>query len=233
MNMMLADRNTLPVMLIVLGLLAAAAPVRAQFQVSTVTAEQWGADDAGLGLVGGVVEDFEDYFLAPGLSLQLAEPNGQFTAAPLTVLPALFDPVNGDPFGTAFVEAVWDGSHVLLNIPGNESVYYGSSDYRAVRLNFPAGATWVAVAMQQVTVNQELFVNGQSLGRLTALGVPVVAGRNGLMIVTALDPSTPIVSLNFGGRGDAFCLDHVVFAPAGPVNVAATSWGSLKSSYAD
>jgi hypothetical protein len=76
---------------------------------------------------------------------------------------------------------------VLVNTETNQSIYYGSADWRAVRFHLPNGATWFAVATQQVTGNHTLMVNGQPAGRLQGLGMPLGAGRNGVMVVSSDD----------------------------------------------
>lgn len=211
--------------------LLAAAPASAQFSVEFVPPEQWGVPDAEIGLAGGVVEDFEDTALAAGLLLEIADADGNFTGVGSNSLPNTFNPVNGDPYGDSFVTGVWDGSSVLVNTPDNQSQYYGSSDWRPFMFTVPAGTAWFALASQQVSVSHGLIVNGTSLGRLGALGFPVGPERNGMLIVRSDDPLQPVVTVSFGGRGDAFVLDHVVFAPPGAVATEPDTWGNLKALY--
>jgi hypothetical protein len=200
------------------------------FTVETIDAGQWGQPDADIGLGGGIVEDFEDLQLAPGLLIEIADSQGQFTGTGWSVLPNIFDPVIGDPFGDSFVTGVWDGSHVLVNTVDNQSQTYGSQDWRPVAVQVPEGADWIAVASQQVTINHSLLVNGQNLGRLEALGFTLSTGPNGVLIVRSDDPEVPVYSVSFGGRGDAFTIDHVVYQPfGGGVSSEDQSWGSLKA----
>ncbi|MBU2502734.1 hypothetical protein KJ682_15485 [bacterium] len=206
-----------------------ASPVRGAFDVAHIPAERWGTPDAELGLGPGTVEDFEDVFLAPGLEFLLADPSGAFSGAPATTLPGVFDPVAGDPWGDSFEAGVWDGSRVLVNAPGNQSQYYGSSDWRPVMFLVPGGAAWLGMALQQVTINHELVVNGTSLGRLSALGFPLTPQRNGFLLISSDDPRDPIVSVSLGGRGDAFVVDHLVFGANPAVPATPRAFGSVKA----
>jgi hypothetical protein len=212
-------------------ILLAAVPAQAVITVEFISPDRWGESDVDLGLDGGVVENFEDTALAQGLLLEISDASGNFTGTGSNALPNIFDPVNGDPFGNSFVTGVWDGSSVLVNTVDNQSQYYGSSDWRPFMFTVPAGTAWFALAAQQVSISHGLIVNGVSLGRLGALGFPVGPERNGMMIIRSDDPLQPIISVSFGGRGDAFVLDHVVFAPPGAVPVEAGTWGGLKALY--
>lgn len=216
--------------LIVLLLLTAAI-ARAEISVSFIPPELWGQPDEDIGLGGGVVEDFEDLQLAEGLAVEIAASDGSFQGTGWTVLPNVFDPLNGDPYGDAFVPGVWDGSHVLVNTSNNESIDYGSPEWLPVAFYVPEGALWIAIACQQVTVNHALMVNGQPVGRLNGLGFPLGSGRNGVMIVSSNDPENPVTSVSFGGMGDAFVVDHVVFVPAGSLAAEVTAWDAVKAMY--
>lgn len=211
--------------------LGATPSARAEMEVSLIPADQWGMDDADLGLGGSVVEDFEDLDLAPGLTFELGDAAGLFTGVGSATLGAVFDPVNGDPYGEAFVVGVWDGTHVLVNAPGNEPFYYGSTDFRKVRFTLAVGAAWIGFSLQQVSGDHELIVNGQVLGRFGDLGIAPAFGRNGYVVVRSTDPGDPIVSLSFGGRGDAFVVDHLTYGPEGQVPAAGASWGGFKADY--
>lgn len=212
-----------------LGLLLLWAFPAGAFTVEFISADQWGMPDEDIGLVGGIVEDFEDTQLADGLFIEIADSEGNLTGTGSTTLPAIFDPVNGDPYGDSFVTGVWDGSHCLVNTSGNQSIYYGSQDWQPVGFYVPEGTAWMAIASQQVTINHVLFVNGQSLGRLESLGFTLSTGPNGVMVIRSTDANEPIVSVSFGGRGDAFTIDHVLFAPAGQVATDLASWGGIKA----
>jgi hypothetical protein len=218
------------VRLIVLVLLAAAT-ARAEISVSFIAPELWGQPDQEIGLGGGLVEDFEDAWLAEGLTVEIADVDGTFQGTGWTSLPNIFDPVNGDPHGDAFVLGVWDGAHVLVNTRTNQSIYYGSPEWLPVAFYVPEGAAWIAIASQQVTVNHSLMVNGQAVGRLSGLGFQLGGGRNGVMIVSSDDPENPITSVSFGGMGDAFVIDHVVYAPAGSLAAEVTAWDAVKAMY--
>jgi len=65
-----------------------------------------------LGIASGL-EDFDDIALAEGLEAEIAGADGKFTGTGVVELPAVFDPVAGNPFGEAFVEGIWDGLRVL------------------------------------------------------------------------------------------------------------------------
>ena len=201
----------------------------ATITVDFIPASQWGQSDESIGLAGGVVEDFEDTSLAPGLFFEISDAAGNLTGTGTATLPNIFDPVNGDPFGDSFVTGVWDGSHCLVNTESNQSIYYGSQDWRPVGFYVPEGTVWLAIASQQVTINHFLMVNGQSMGRLETLGFTLSTEPNGVMVVRTDDETAPIFSVSFGGRGDAFTIDHVVFAPPGTLPTDSATWDSVKS----
>ncbi|HPF69489.1 MAG TPA: hypothetical protein PLQ13_02365 [Candidatus Krumholzibacteria bacterium] len=216
---------------LVAACLALAPPVRAAVHVTVVDPAAWGADDDSLGVAGGVVEDFEDPQLAPGLLVELAGSDGVFSGAGSGVLPAVFDPVHDDPYGDAFVPGVWDGSHVLLNTVGNVAVEYGATDFRRVRIAVPGGASRIGLSLQQLTGNDALEVDGVALGRVASFGITPTPGRNGYVIVASDDPAAPLTSVSFGGVGDAFVIDHVVFVPAGQVAAPPAAWGRVHALY--
>jgi hypothetical protein len=215
----------------ILVVLGAAAPAAAEILVEVVSPAQWGASDSDIGLAGGIVEDFEDLTLAAGLEVEISDAGGNFSCTGWTVLPNVFDPVAGDPFGDSFAQGVWDGSKVLVNTANNQSQTYGSADWRPVALRVPGGADWIAVACQQVTINHVLFVNGIARDRVGNYGLAVGPGRNGVLVVRSTDPTEPVVSISFGGRGDAFVLDHVVFSDTPAVSSRAAAWSGVKALY--
>lgn len=217
--------------LLALLVLLAAPSAWPAITVTFLAPGQWGLPDEDLGLGGGVVEDFEDVILAPGLLYEIADASGSFTGTGSSSLPGLFDPVNGDPFGDAFILGVWDGNSVLVNTVTNQSQYYGAQDWRQVAFHVPEGTAWIALASCQVTGNHTLRVNGQAVGRLVGLGMELGIGRNGVMVVSSDDPADPVVSVSFGGAGDAFVIDHVVFAEPGTVDADGSAWGRLKALY--
>lgn len=223
-------KNRLLCLAAVLGL-TLPAPAPAAIVVEFVPASLWGLPDQEIGLGGGTVEDFEDHTLAAGLAIEIADAQGQLTGIGSPTLPNLFDPVLGDPYGDSFALSVWDGTRVLVNTPTNQSIDYGAPDWRPVGIYVPGGADWIAVASQQVTINHTLRVNGQAVGRLAGLGFNLNSGRNGVMIVRSDDPTAPVFSLSFGGGGDAFCIDHVVFQPTGSLAAQPASWDGVKALY--
>lgn len=215
--------------LVALVCLGAVAGARAEIVVEAIGPGQWGAPDETLGLTGGIVEDFEDPQLAEGLQVEIAAADGGFSGTGWTTLPHVFDPVSGDPFGDSFAAGVWDGSCVLLNTEDNQSQTYGATDWRPIALYVPGGAQWIAFAGQQITVNHLLVVNGVARDRLGSYGLSIGSGPNGLLIVRSTEPTEPIVSVSFGGRGDAFVIDHVVFAPQLAVPSERAAWSDIKA----
>lgn len=204
-------------------------PVKAETIVNFIDPDLWGQPDEVIGLGGGLVEDFEDTALAPGLFIEISDTDGNFTGAGSSTLPNLCDPVNGDPHGDSFNTGVWDGSHVLVNTEFNEIINYGSQDWRPVAFYVPEGTSWIAIASQQVTINHFLYVNDERMDRLETLGFQLSTGPNGVMIVRSGNPNTLIHSVSFGGRGDAFTVDHVVFAPPGSLSTQAATLSSIKA----
>ena len=76
------------------------------------------------------------------------------------------------------------------------------------------------------------MVNGQNLGRMDSYGFITGPGPNGVLIVRADSPDELVTSISFGGRGDAFTIDHVVFSPgSGEVAVQAASWDAVRAIY--
>lgn len=224
-------RTTSLLALGILVCLGATAGAQAEIVVEAVGPGSWGAADADIGLAGGIVENFEDTQLAPGLQVEIAASDGSLTGTGWTVLPNVFNPVTGDPYGDSFAAGVWDGSHVLLNTANNQSQSYGSTDWRPIGLYVPGGAQWIAFAGQQITVNHTLIVNGVARDRLGNYGLSIGSGPNGLLIVRSTDPAEPIISISFGGRGDAFVIDHVVYAPLTAVATESMNWAGVKALY--
>jgi len=222
-------RRPTPIILLLVLLLAGAVPARAEFHVTVVPAESWGASDAEIGVAGGVVEDFEDAVLAPGLLVSVSASDGTFAGPGQPTLPTTFNPVANDPYGDAFVIGVWDGDSCLLSTEGNISLEYGARDFRRLRLEVPAGTAWIGVSLQQLTGNDALVVNGIQLGRVQGLGLTPTPGRNGYLIVASDDPEEMVTSLTLGGAGDAFVMAHVVFADPNTVPVEPMNWGAVKA----
>ncbi len=224
----MAKMTLAPAVTLAVALLAAPAALAA-FTVTVVPASSWGAPDGELGLVGAVVEDFEDLDLAPGLLVELAAVDDTFTGTLLDALPATYDPAVDDQYGDAFVIGVWDGARVLFNTPGNATVYYGFMEFRRVQLHVPGGTAWLGLSLQQLTGNEGLIVNGRSMGRVAGLGLAPTSGRNGYLIVSSDDPAEPVISVAVGGGGDGFVIDHVTFAAPGGVPIESAGWGAVKA----
>jgi len=74
-----------------------------------------------------------------------------------------------------------------------------------------------------------LYVNDITSGRLEALDCTLVAGWNGYQVLSSDDSAEPIVRVSFGGRGDGFTIDHLVFAASDEVPLAFRSWGEVKT----
>lgn len=214
---------------LILFSLLSVSTVQAETMVDFISPAFWGQPDEDIGLGGGIVEDFEDHTLAPGLFIEISDADGNFTGAGSNTLPNLCDPVNGDPHGDSFNTGVWDGSHVLVNTEFNEIINYGSQDWRPVAFYVPEGTSWIAIASQQVTINHFLYVNGERMDRLETLGFQLSTGPNGVMIVRSDNPENLIHSVSFGGRGDAFTVDHVVIAPPGSLPSQTVTMGSIKA----
>ena len=217
--------------LLILIVFAAAGPAAAEFLVTVVPPASWGAPDADIGVGGGLVEDFEDVVLVEGLLISVSAPDGSFAGSGAATLAATFDPVGDDPYGEAFTAGIWDGSRCLLSSVGNAAIDYGSTDARRIRLEVPDGTAWIGLALQQLTRNEPLVVNDVSLGRVQGLGLMPSAGRNGYLIVASDDPDDPVFSVAVGGGGDAFVIDHVVFAEAGSVPAVTRCWSGIKALY--
>lgn len=169
--------------------------------------------DDQMGLSGATIEGFEDVNLEPGLQVMMESPLGAYGSA--ATLPALFAASNGDPFGTAFTQGAWDGTHCLLNTRDNASHPYGQiGNWGDVALVLDAPAYVVGFSVTNLESPARLIINGHDVGRFDILtGLPLAAGRNGYARIGTTGPAT-IKSLRLAnnraaGGNDGIAIDHV------------------------
>lgn len=174
------------------------------------------APDGTLGVSGFLIEDFESVSLRPELQVQIDD------GAPTSTLGQTFDPRLDDPYGSAFAGANWDGRRVLLNTAGNAPGNYGlAQDWRKLTLRFPQGAISVGFATQQLTSNLTLLVNGVALGGIFTLAPQLPQGGQPSYVRIDAREGERIysITLDNGGNGDGFAIDHVAILPR-PIVVA-------------
>lgn len=185
----------------------------AQYTVVPFPATQWGAADAGFGISGAAIEDFEDANLIPGLLLSVASGSGSY--GPTATLPNLM--VSGpDAFGTAFVGSAWDGEHVLVNTFSNQALpYANAANWGNVRFDLPAGTTGVGFSLQQVEIGQDqILINGVNFGAVSSfLGLQTSSGRNGYFVIRTESGTISSLEIRSSG-GDGFTIDHLAIIPA-------------------
>ncbi|MGD9690800.1 MAG: hypothetical protein AB7K52_14375 [Phycisphaerales bacterium] len=214
-----------------LGAFMAPALAFAQISVTGITPDRWGLSDESFGAGGGVVEDFEDSTLIPGLSILWESAAGD--VGPVTSLPNLFDPGVNDPHGNAFVGAVWDGSRCLVSPRGNQTFpYTQAANWGDVVLQFDPPVHAVAFSIHQAELSPTLRINGVSRGSLFGLaGLAAGSGRIGFVIIESFGPEL-ISSLEIDNvGGDGFAIDHLVSFDTDPVPIVVSGippaqWGA-------
>jgi hypothetical protein len=213
------------------ALSSASALPAAAYTVTYFGPATWQASDAMLDVADCVIEDFEDVDLLPNMTVQIAEDDGSFAAPPENPLARTFDPVTDDPFGSAFVSGVWDGSHVLVNTVGNQSgTYIDSTVWRDIRFTFSGVVRKVGFSLDQAGLDHAIVVNGVLLTTFSSLvGFVFGSDRNGYLVVRAEEGDADISTLDVAHAGiDGFVFDHVaVGAAVEPVEP--TTWGRVKA----
>lgn len=183
----------------------------AQFQATSFSGSLWRISDAVLGISGLQIENFEDTQLLPRLSVGVVSNNGLL--APTTTLPNLM--VAGpDPFGTAFSNAAWDGTRILINTRNNQAQQYDvPGNWGDLTLRVNGGTDLIGFSIQQLqhTTLNRVLINGQDIGSFAQfIGLPASASRNGYTVIRALDPDNLIRSLTITApSGDGFAIDHL------------------------
>jgi hypothetical protein len=173
----------------------------------------WGIDNTSLGVANAIFENFEDATLVPGLSVSWESPAGNFV--PSNTLPNLFNPSTDDPFGTAFVDGVWDGTRCLISGRGNQSFNYSAgSNWGDIVFHFATPQQRVGVSVQQMDSPTRIIVNERDIGSFASLsGLSPNTNRQGFFRVKAIDGSS-ISSIRFantrvGTLGDGITFDHL------------------------
>lgn len=215
-------------------LIAYTTTARAGFIITGFDPASWQVSDAGLGIPGAAIEDFEDVTLAPGLTVSVVQTDGSY--GPASVLPRTFDPrdiSNGgdDPLGEIFLSGVWDGSRVFINhkenaVLGANYNEFGGGD---TTFHFASGATLFGVSLQQNNEVAFIYVNGQLVGD-TGDFLTVDGGRNGYLRIVATDGNV-ISSVRFENQQfpgstveDGIAFDHLAFVPAVNTVPEPASW---------
>lgn len=175
--------------------------------------------DANLGLGGYQIEDFEDTTLISGLAIDWSggEPS-------VTSLDRLRNATNNigcnDPFHTCvWPNNLWDGEHVLSNVPAAHTDVGTGTD---VRFHIDGGATSFGIGISnmghpQSLVTHGILVNGTELFQFDGSVPNFALGhfiRNTYLIIDAEEGET-INSVEWvrnglvEGRGELLIFDHV------------------------
>lgn len=203
--------------------------------ITSFTPALWSTPDKNLGMTATATEDFEDLALVSGLQIGVDTPAG---SRPLSAtLPQTFDPLTQDPFGAAWDDAAWDGTHCLLNTRDNASHLYSATIEFGdilIALNPPQPA--VAFSIDDLDLSAMLIVNGRALGSLQSLsGIASSIGRNGYVRIAAPCGQTLIsdIRINNGTNpfSDGIAIDHLILGtalafPTPPAPVAVCQNGS-------
>lgn len=201
-------------------LFASLGAAHAGFSLTVISPSSWGATDDVLGVAGHAIENFEDATLIPGLQIGWTAPSG--TILPSGTLPATFDPLTGDPYGSAFSShpcgstactSVWDGTKVLVSGKGNVSYPYNvnaDANWGNVDLLFATPAKSVGFSVQQNESAVTVRINGAA----ATLVIPAApsGGRLGYVRIdaTGADSISALTLDNF--NSDAFAIDHLAVA---------------------
>lgn len=199
------------------ALLGAAGAAQAGYQFTFISAAQWGAADAVLGLAPTArIEDFEDTTLISGLTVQVSN-SSSGSYGPTGTLPRTFDPYTQDPYGGAFWYGNWDGTRTLINTGDNASANYASaSAWGDVTFGFAQGATQVGFSLQNMQQGASFTINGSTVVSSGAVpGFAYAWGPQGYLRIDVTGDSAPITSLKIDGTiYDAWTVDHLaVSAP--------------------
>jgi hypothetical protein len=184
-----------------------------KFRVTGRGGEQWGINDAVLGVAGLGSEEFEDPTLAAGVQVEISGvPNG---LPKTSTLPATFSPTADDPNPAAtFTPGVWAGERVLLNRATPPPVGYVDSNWGDVTFHFAPGVASVGFSAMNVDLPAGLAVNGVSVRGLSdVLGINT--GRNGYVRIDAAEgqliQSVTIANSGNPTGGDGIAFDHLAF----------------------
>ncbi|MBS0191026.1 MAG: hypothetical protein U0573_03900 [Phycisphaerales bacterium] len=182
-------------------------------EVHGISPTIWGIDNTSLGVANAIFEDFEDAALVPQLAVGWEAPAG--TIAPSNTLPHLFNPVTNDPFGTAFLNGVWDGSRCVISGLGNQSFNYSAgTNWGDILFTFSTPQQRVGFSVQQIDGPTRVMVNERDIGDFATIsGLAALGGRQGFFRVKSLSGPS-INSIRFannrvGAFGDGIAFDHL------------------------
>jgi len=206
----------------------------AAITVTGIPPIRWGLTGGAIGFADGVVENFEDADLAPGLQVEWLSPAGNF--GPTSTLPNLFDASVPDPFGSAFVGGNWDGTRACISAWRNRTyTYTDAQNWGNLVLHFSPSVRAVGFSLTQLDLDARLVINGVNLGGIAALtGFSPNGGRLGYVLIQA-DAGDTISSIKIENVvGDGFTIDHLTFStnPTPRFNVVGFGpqlWGSPDS----
>lgn len=178
----------------------------------------WGSSDATLGIAGPTwqVENFEDRFLQPNLRVRWTSPAGNF--GPTTYLPNVYTQ-GVDANGSAFVDAAWDGTGVLINTRTNQSFNYAATpNWGDIEFVFDPPVRAAGFSIQQLNYPGRIIVNGVDVGDIAALpGFSASGGRLGYVRIDAAGADR-IASLRIDNSeappfafSDGFAIDHLAW----------------------
>ncbi|MBN8249442.1 MAG: thrombospondin type 3 repeat-containing protein [Verrucomicrobia bacterium] len=188
--------------------------------VSAFSPAVWPRADADLGVVGHVLEDFEDTTLSAGLQVQVQSPSlGGY--GPTGTLPFTFDPAQdcltcGGVFNASLM---WDGTHGLVNRPFLPITSYANDGgWSDVYFLFEEGVTSVGFSYGQADANIVISLDlgsGFAFFANSAASLGGSGGRNGYLRIDA-GPGEIIHGVkldNQAGNLDGILFDHLTFLP--------------------
>jgi hypothetical protein len=198
--------------------LAALAPASITVTGFPVGTTPWGSSDATLGIAGPTwqVENFEDRFLLPNLRVRWTSPAGNF--GPTTYLPNIYTQ-GVDANGSAFVDAAWDGTGVLINTRTNQSFNYAATtNWGDVEFVFDPPVRAAGFSIQQLNFPARIIVNGVDAGDIASLpGFSASGGRQGYVRIDATGADR-ITSLRIDNAeappfafSDGLAIDHLAW----------------------
>lgn len=172
---------------------------------------QWGASDAALGIPHAVIEDFEDASLITNLQVEWDSPAGH--VGPTSTLPNLFL-TTVDPFGTAFLDSNWDGTHAIIDVSTNQPAPYSAVDnWGDLILRFATPIPSLGFSMDDMDrENTRVIVNGREVGTVQGLtGAPLVGRQGYLRFFMPLGESFSSLRLANARESfnDGLAIDHV------------------------
>lgn len=184
-----------------LAAVAEAAPLL-EFFPPTVYDADTSAMDQALGFVGGIVEDFEDDMLIPGLSVTLVGTLGGYDLYPYHGNPRRYQYPNGE----------WDGPYSGQNLEEGWPASSQEGHRSRTIFTLPEKTIAFGIGLSHVNLAQVLLVNGVVLQNPTSVlsGWSTTGDRNGYLKITA-EPGETIQTVEFRQKVVAGSIEEIIF----------------------